>query len=41
MTFTQLYKEIEKTIKIPINAHNFALLIKIYRLTQKIIKLQS
>ena len=40
MKFTQLYKEIEK-MGVPITTTNFALLIKIYRLTTKIIKLQS
>lgn len=41
MTFTQLYKDIEKTIGIPINSRNFALLIKIYKLTQRLISLQK
>ena len=40
MKLTQLCKEIEKR-GIPINSHNFALLIKVYRLTQKLISLQK
>ena len=40
MKLTQLYNEIEKQ-GIPITATTFALQIKIYRLIQKIIKLQS